>query len=141
MRVQRICGRIERSEIRVARKLSKLEPKVLLRNFPSVKQIQDSLGSFLLPKNMTDLVSVYFNELFGRKCFLSRHPELTRKSDENTKRDFLFLLGDSGSILNSAQTGLDIFFARPADCGNWAQNDNFWAEVCIFKLLVTFVTH
>ena len=30
-----------RSEIRVARKLSRLEPKVLLRNFPSVKQIQE----------------------------------------------------------------------------------------------------
>jgi len=112
MRVQRICGRIERSEIRVARKLSKLEPEVLLRNFPSVKQIQDSLGSFLLPKNMTDLVSVYFNELFGRKCFLSRHPELTRKSDENTNRDFLFLLGDSGSILNSAQ--LALIYSSPA---------------------------
>ena len=41
-RVQRICVRIERSEIRIARKLSKLEPKVLLRNFPSVEQIQDS---------------------------------------------------------------------------------------------------
>ena len=27
MRVQRICGRIEQSEIRVARKLSKLEPQ------------------------------------------------------------------------------------------------------------------
>ena len=39
--VQRICVRIERSEIRIARKLSKLEPKVLLRNFPSVEQIQD----------------------------------------------------------------------------------------------------
>ena len=28
--------------VRIARKLSKLEPKVLLRNFPSVEQIQDS---------------------------------------------------------------------------------------------------
>ena len=35
-----------RSEIQIARKLSKLEPKVLLRNFPSVKQIQDNLGAF-----------------------------------------------------------------------------------------------
>ena len=32
-----------RSEIRIARKLSKLEPKVLLRNFPSVEQIQDKV--------------------------------------------------------------------------------------------------
>ena len=30
--------------VRIARKLSKLEPKVQLRNFPSVEQIQD--GSF-----------------------------------------------------------------------------------------------
>jgi len=30
VRVQRICVRIERSEIRIARKLSKLEPKVLV---------------------------------------------------------------------------------------------------------------
>ena len=41
MRVRRISVRIERSEIRIARKLSKLEPKVLLRNFPSVEQIQE----------------------------------------------------------------------------------------------------
>ena len=39
------------SEIRVARKLSRLEPKVLLRNFPSVKQIQDNLGSFYWNEN------------------------------------------------------------------------------------------
>ena len=30
--------------VRIARKLSKLEPKVLLRNFPSVEQIQDKVG-------------------------------------------------------------------------------------------------
>ena len=29
--------------VRIARKLSKLEPKVLLRNFPSVEQIQDKV--------------------------------------------------------------------------------------------------
>jgi len=28
----------------------------------------------------------------------SCHPELTRKSDKDTNRDFLFLLGDLGSI-------------------------------------------
>ena len=81
--------------------------------FNANRSRQSSLRSFLLPKNMTDLVSVYFNELFGLKCFLSRHPELTRKSDEDTNRDFLFLLGDSGSILNSAQQ-LALIYSSPA---------------------------
>ena len=35
--------------VRIARKLSRLEPKVLLRNFPSVEQIQDG-GSELRAK-------------------------------------------------------------------------------------------
>ena len=39
--VRRISVRIERSEIRIARKLSKLEPQVLLRNFSSVEEIQE----------------------------------------------------------------------------------------------------
>jgi hypothetical protein len=48
---QRICGRNEQSELRIARKLSILEPKVQLRNFPSVEQIQD--GSFeILPSKL-----------------------------------------------------------------------------------------
>ena len=36
-----------RSEIRIARKLSKLELKVQLRNFPSVEQIQDTCPTIL----------------------------------------------------------------------------------------------
>ena len=34
--------------VRIARKLSKLEPKVLLRNFLSVEQNQENLGNFLM---------------------------------------------------------------------------------------------
>ena len=37
----RICVR---HLCRIARELSKLEPKVLLRNFPSVEQIQEKVG-------------------------------------------------------------------------------------------------
>ena len=36
--------------VRIARKLSKLEPKVQLRNFPSVEQIQDGSFEILPPK-------------------------------------------------------------------------------------------
>ena len=62
---QRICVRIELAEAGVAKQLisakrnsdseeieQKLEPKVLLRNFPSVEQIQDNLGSFLCKKRL-----------------------------------------------------------------------------------------
>jgi hypothetical protein len=39
---QRICGRIERSEIRIARILSLKEPQVCKRGYSSVEQIQDT---------------------------------------------------------------------------------------------------
>ena len=39
---QRICGRIERSKIRIARILSLKEPQVRKRGYSSVEQIQDT---------------------------------------------------------------------------------------------------
>ena len=71
--------------VRIARKLSKLEPKVLLRNFPSVEQIQDSgselrLESFAkvedlkhnseLPLNASDQDKSRLRQLKEDKIFL-----------------------------------------------------------------------
>ena len=52
----------------IARILSILEPKVQLRNYSSVEQIQDNLGSFLLQKQKPALCRF----LFLRTCFRLR---------------------------------------------------------------------
>ena len=70
LRVRRICGRIERSEIRIARKLSILEPKVLLRNFPSVEQIQDEsrLPLHKEPLNKSSAAPYYVDDRGKNSC-------------------------------------------------------------------------
>ena len=49
--VRRISVRNEKNEFRIARKLSKLEPKVQLRNFPSVEEIQDESHPLCIRQN------------------------------------------------------------------------------------------
>ena len=73
--VRRISVRIERSEIRIARKLSKLEPKVLLRNFPSVEQIQDRREEPSRPTKKTpeDVLNGGNDEARTRDLMRDRH--------------------------------------------------------------------
>ena len=60
-------GRHERSElVRIARKLSKLEPKVLLRNFPSVEEIQEESHPLCIKQDGL----LFYPVLFWDECIL-----------------------------------------------------------------------
>ena len=61
---QRICGW---TLVQIARKLSKLEPEVQLRNFPSVEQIQDrDFKNYKIAK-----ISWYLDKILKTTIFLS----------------------------------------------------------------------
>ena len=67
--------------VRIARKLSKLEPKVLLRNFPSVEQIQDSGSELRL-------------ESFAKVEYLKLNSELPLNASDQDKSRLRQILKD-----------------------------------------------
>ena len=89
--------------VRLARKLSEVEPQVQKRNFPSVKQIQDRLGwGVYVGQALPDRV-------IGWARFRFDHPITSSLNCYRVQNDVLFTVSVEFAIYLPAAQGLFLF--------------------------------